>query len=150
MPQSLAKVYLHLVFSTKHRQPSLADAWRDEAFAIFGGAIRDADCYSIIVGGMADHVHMLFQQSRTITIADVVKQVKLKSSKWINDTRQLPQAFYWQAGYAIFSVSHSKLVSVRDYIFKQPEHHRKRTYQDELGELLILHKMEWDERYVWD
>ena len=99
---------------------------------------------------MADHVHMLFQQSRTTTIADIVKQVKLSSSKWINETRQLPHPFYWQAGYAIFSVSHSNVEAVRDYIFKQPEHHRKRTYQDELRELLILHKMEWDERYIWD
>ena len=150
MPQSLAKVYLHVVFSTKNRHLSLIDDWRDESFAILGGAVKQSGCYSILVGGMADHVHLLLQLARTITIADFVKEIKLKSSNWINESRKPSERFYWQAGYAAFSVSQSNLDLVRDYIFRQPEHHKKRTFQDELREMLQLNQIEWDERYVWD
>jgi REP element-mobilizing transposase RayT len=150
MPQSLAKVYLHVIFSTKNRAPVLTDEWRDELFHVLGGTANNLGCQSMIVGGVADHVHMLFQLGRTITIADAAGKIKSTSSNWVNQTRGLPMPFHWQAGYAAFSVSQSNIEAVRDYIRRQPEHHAKESFQDELREWLRRYGLEWDERYVWD
>jgi putative transposase len=150
MPQSLAKVYLHVVFSTKNRAPLLADEWRDELFRVMGGASNNLGCQSLIVGGIADHVHMLFQLGRTNTIADTVGKIKSTSSAWINQRPGLSVEFHWQAGYAAFSVSQSDIEAVREYIRKQVEHHAKESFQDELREWLRRYEIEWDERYVWD
>jgi REP element-mobilizing transposase RayT len=150
MSQSLARVYLHVVFSAKDRAPLLADEWRDELFRVLGGAANNLGCQSLIVGGVADHVHMLFQLGRTITIADAVGKIKSTSSAWINQTRGLCLEFHWQAGYAAFSVSQSSIETAREYIRKQAEHHATQSFQDELREWLRRYKIEWDERYVWD
>jgi len=149
MPQSLAKVYLHVVFSTQDRESVLADGWRDELFRVLGGAANNLGCQSLIVGGVADHVHMLFQLGRTITVADAVGKIKSTSSAWVNQTRKLPAPFHWQAGYAAFSVSQSNVETVKEYIRRQPEHHARRSFQDEYRELLRRYEIEWDERYVW-
>lgn len=87
MPQSLAKVYLHVVFSTKNREPVLADEWREELFRVLGGAANNLGCQSLIVGGVVDHVHMLYEQGRTITIADAIGKFKSTSSAWVNQNR---------------------------------------------------------------
>lgn len=150
MAQSLAKVYLHAVFSTKNREPVLTDAWRDELFAVLGGTANNLGCQSLIVGGVADHVHMLFQLGRTISIADAVGKIKSTSSLWVNQTRGLAAPFHWQGGYAAFSVSQSNVEAVRGYIRRQPEHHAKHSFQDELRDWLRRYEIEWDERYVWD
>ena len=150
MPQSLAKVYLHAVFSTKNREPFLADDWRDELFHVLGGATNNLGCQSLIVGGVPDHSHLLLQLSRSIAIAEAMGKIKSTSSSWINQTRGLLSQIHWQAGYAVFSVSQSNVEAVRDYIRRQPEHHAKQTFQDELREWLRRYEIEWDERYVWD
>src|SRR5438128_530613 len=136
MAQSLAKVYLHAVFSTKHRETLLADGWREELFCVLGGATNNLGCQSLIVGGVADHVHLLFQLGRTITIADAIGKIKSTSSLWIGQTRPEVLGFHWQAGYAVFSVSQSNVEAVRTYIRNQPEHHRKQSFQDEVREWL--------------
>jgi putative transposase len=150
MAQSLAKVYLHLIFSTKSREPIIADEWRDELFRVLGGETNNIGCQSLVVGGVADHVHVLFQLSRTITIASAVKTIKASSSAWVNQTRGLPIEFHWQAGYAVFSVSQSQVETVREYILRQREHHANRTFQEELREFLRRYEVDWDECYVWD
>ena len=150
MPQSLAKVYLHVIFSTKNREFVLADEWRDELFHVLGGTANNLGCQSLTVGGVADHVHMLFQLGRTITIADAVGKIKSTSSLWVNQTRAMLKEFHWQAGYAAFSVSQSNVEAVRQYIRLQPEHHAKQSFQDELRVWLRRYEIEWDERYVWD
>jgi putative transposase len=150
MPQSLAKVYLHVIFSTKSREPWLADEWRDELFHVLGGSANHLACQTLIVGGVSDHVHTLFQLGRTITIADAVGKIKSTSSAWVNQTRGSAVPFHWQSGYAAFSVSQSNVEAVREYIRRQPEHHRTQTFQDELREWLRRYEVEWDERYVWD
>ena len=150
MPQSLAKVYLHVVFSTKNREPLLAEAWREELFCVLGGAANDLGCQSLIVGGMADHVHLLFQLGRTITIADAVGKIKSTSSLWIGQKHLGVERFHWQAGYAALSVSQANVEAVRAYLRDQPDHHRKQSFQDELREWLRRYEIAWDERYVWD
>ena len=150
MPQSLAKVYLHVIFSTKNREPALHDSWRDELFRVLGGTANNLGCQSLIVGGMPDHIHMLFQLARTITIADALGKIKSPSSLWVNQTHPEPLPFHWQSGYAAFSVSQSNIEAVRTYIQNQARHHAKHSFQDEMRDWLRRYEIEWDERYVWD
>jgi putative transposase len=151
MPQSLSAVYIHLVFSTKHRQPFLRDlALRESLHSFLGGISKQLDCPPIIVGGIEDHVHLLCGFGRTITQGNWVKELKRISSVWVKKQEKGMQDFEWQGGYATFSVSQSNLGQLERYIANQEEHHRKMSFQDELRELFRRHNQEWDERYVWD
>jgi len=151
MPQSLAKILLHLVFSTKERRPFLRDrVLREEMHRYLGGILNGMDCPPVIVGGVEDHVHVLFQLSRTCTPADVVKEVKRSSSLWIKSRSPDQADFAWQNGYGVFSVGFSQLEEVRRYIAEQERHHAKTTFQDELRKLLQRYEVPFDERYVWD
>lgn len=151
MSQSLSIVYIHLVFSTKLRQPFLRHKpVRDALQAQLGGISKRLDCAPLIVGGVEDHVHLLCRFGRTITQADWVKELKRVSNGWMKERGSDYANFEWQDGYADFSVSHSNLGEVRRYIANQEEHHRKLSFQDELRALFRQHEQEWDERYVWD
>ncbi len=151
MPQSLAKVYLHLVFSTKNRVPFLSDEkLRAETHAYLSGTCRNLDSPSLIIGGTADHVHVLCYLSRTRTISDLVRDLKRESSKWIKTKDPSLADFHWQEGYGVFSVSPSHLRRLRHYIANQEEHHRTESFQDEFRRLLKKYDVEYDERYVWD
>ena len=151
MPQSLAQVYLHIVFSTKDRHPFLNDPdLRDELHKYLGGTANKLNCQVVRVGGVADHVHILCRLDRTITIADLVKELKRESSQWLKPKGPELANFYWQKGYGAFSVSASNLEEVRAYIADQERHHQKLSFQDEFRFLLQKHGIEWDERYVWD
>jgi REP element-mobilizing transposase RayT len=150
MPQSLSAVYIHLVFSTKHRHPFLHDEnLRTDLHSFIGGTSKTLECPPLIVGGVEDHVHILARFGRTITQAEWVKELKRVSNLWLKEEGGIAE-FEWQAGYADFSVSQSNLEEVKRYIESQKQHHRKRTFQDEVRALLSKHKIEWDERYVWD
>jgi len=148
MPQSLAKVYVHLVFSTQGRETCLAEAVRPNLFAYLAGILQNLECSAVKVGGIADHVHVLFVLARTIPLSKVVEEAKKGSSKWMK-TQGVP-AFAWQAGYGAFSVSASQVDIVSKYIENQEEHHRKTTFQDEFRQFCRKYGVQLDERYVWD
>ncbi|MDP2886247.1 MAG: IS200/IS605 family transposase [Ignavibacteria bacterium] len=151
MPQSLAKVLIHIVFSTKHRYPFLTDKnIRSEMHAYLGGTCNELDCPVLTVGGVADHVHILCILSRNVSIAKLVGDVKRGSSKWIKTKGRRLTKFAWQNGYGAFSVGQSEVERVKAYIGGQEEHHRKRTFQDEYRSFLKDYGVEYDERYVWD
>ncbi len=151
MSQSLSGVYLHLVFSTKHRQRLLLDAeLREQLHALLGGISNRLECQTLRVGGVEDHVHLLARFGRTLSLADWVKELKRVSSSWVGERGVDYRDFAWQTGYAVFSVSASKLDAVTDYIRNQPEHHRNVGFQDEVRSLLERHRVTWDERYLWD
>ena len=150
MPQSLSAVYIHLVFSTKNRQPFLRDSeMRTNLHAQLGGISKTLDCAPLITGGTEDHVHMLARFGRTITQAEWIKELKRVSNLWLKKEYDLSD-FEWQNGYADFSVSQSNLEQVRKYIANQEEHHRKIGFQDEVRALLRRHQIEWDEHYIWE
>jgi len=131
MPQSLSRIYIHTVFSTKNREPFLPDpSLREELHAYMGGIAKQLDCYPVRVGGTSDHVHLLTVLSRTATVASLVKEVKRVSSSWLHEKGI--SGFKWQAGYASFSVSESQMEAVEKYVSNQLEHHRKISFQDEL------------------
>jgi|SRR6266436_6355111 len=151
MPQSLAKVLVHTVFSTKERRPLLRDkALREELHRYLGGILHNLDCQPVIVGGVEDHVHLLSALSRTCDAAEMVKEVKRGSSMWLKTKSSGLQNFAWQNGYGIFSIGFSQIKEARNYIAGQDEHHRKISFQDEFRQLLRRYEIEFDERYVWD
>ena len=150
MPQSLSRVLVHLIFSTKNRVPILTPAIRDELHPYLAATLTNNHSTSLRVGGVEDHVHLFFGLSRTHSIAQVVELVKTASSKWIKTKGPNYRGFHWQNGYGAFSVSESKAHEVKRYIQRQEEHHRKLTYQDEFRALCDEHGLAIDERYVWD
>ena len=151
MPQSLARVVLHVVFSTKNREPFLKDAdLRKRLHAYMSGVMQRIGCEPILIGGVEDHVHLLGNLSRTVTIAQLVEEAKKSPSKWVKDQGPQYREFFWQSGYGAFSVSQSNVEQVRAYIATQEEHHRKVSFQDEFRALCRKHGVEIDERYAWD
>jgi REP element-mobilizing transposase RayT len=151
MPQSLAKIILHTVFSTKDRRPFLRDKiLREELHRYLGGILTNLDCQPLIIGGVEDHVHILSTLSRTGTAAEMVKEVKRGSSLWLKTKSTELQDFAWQNGYGIFSIGYSQVEEVRKYIAGQEEHHRTISFQDEFRKFLERYAVGFDERYVWD
>jgi REP element-mobilizing transposase RayT len=146
--QSLARNVVHLVFSTKNRSPFIRAEVRDGLFAYLAGALNGLQCPAIKVGGVEDHVHLLFVLSKTLALCEAVKEVKQSSSIWAKE--HVHTDFYWQTGYGAFSVSRSNEDQVTEYIANQEEHHKKRTFQNEFRAFLRKHGIEWDEKYVWD
>jgi REP element-mobilizing transposase RayT len=149
MPQSLSKVLVHLIFSTKHREPSISPEIRPRLHAYIVGILNNLKSPSLQTGGVTDHVHSLFALSRSISQADLVEEVKKSSSKWMKAEGGVP-GFSWQAGYGAFSIGESQADTVIRYIQNQEEHHRKVTFQDEFRKFLERYKVEYDERYMWD
>jgi REP element-mobilizing transposase RayT len=148
MAQSLARNVVHLIFSTKHRQPFVTQSVRDKLFAYLAGTLNQMRCPALQVGGGADHVHLLFVLSKTLSLSKVVEELKKESSKWAKSAIQ--PRFYWQTGYGAFSVSASNEKAVVDYIIHQVRHHRRMTFQQEFRKFLQKHGIEYDEQYVWD
>ena len=143
VPQSLAKILVHTVFSTKDRRPFLRDKpLRDELHRYLGGILTHLECQPIIVGGVEDHVHLLCALSRTCDAAAMVKEVKRGSSLWLKTKSPDLADFAWQNGYGIFSIGFSQIEAVREYIAGQEEHHRKVSFQDEFRQLLRRYEIE--------
>jgi putative transposase len=151
MPQSLARIWLHIVFSTKERRAYLQNnEIRDEMFRMLGHHAKEAGCPPARVGGWIDHVHVLCGLARTITVAELVEVLKRETSKWIKQRAMDLSLFHWQNGYGAFSVSQSNVDQVIEYIDGQPKHHGRMTYQDEFRMLCAKHNIQMDEQYVWD
>lgn len=150
MPQSLASLHVHVVFSTKNREPRLAPELRPRLHQFIGGVLKNHDCRLVDAGGTADHLHLLSSLGRTVAIADAVRLVKSNSSGWLHDEFADLRHFHWQTGYGAFSVSQSNVAAVKKYLANQEVHHCKHSFQDEFRKLLRRHEIEWDERYVWD
>ncbi|WP_240963669.1 IS200/IS605 family transposase [Luteolibacter luteus] len=141
---------VHLVFSTKNREPLLQDECRDDLHGYIGGIVSDCGGRLLRAGSVADHIHLFISHPRTLAPADLVREIKIGSSKWIKERDKCLSAFHWQGGYGMFSISPAHREKLERYIGNQAEHHRVVTFQEEYRRLLTLYGMEWDERYVWD
>jgi len=150
MPQSLSSILIHLIFSTKGREPFLTPEIDAELYAYMAAIFKAMKSPALIINGTSDHLHTLFSLSRVVTIADLVEEVKTESSKWIKTKGREFRNFHWQSGYGAFSVSQSQVPTVKRYIRRQKEHHRRVTFQDEYRKFLKAYDVEYDERYVWD
>lgn len=150
MPQSLAKNYIHLVFSTKGRSESLSKQHLAEVHAYIAEILNNNHCPAICVGGTANHIHILYVLSKTMTLSDSVRLVKVNSSKWINERNGVFHRFCWQDGYGAFSISQGHVDDVKNYIEGQKEHHAKVSFQDEFRRICNKYGVGLDERYAWD
>lgn len=150
MGQSLVKNYIHLVFSTKYRQPLIQESVEAELHTYLGGICNALECFVIIVGGYTDHIHILCLLSKKVSLIKLVEVLKSQSSKWIKSKGKDFENFYWQNGYGAFSVSPYDVDNVIDYIRNQHEHHRNNTFQNEYKLLLQKHNINYDEKYLWD
>ena len=151
MGQSLVQIYVHLIFSTKHRQPLLKDAeFRARTHAYLAGIARNLDSPALIVGGVEHHVHLLVRLGKQIDVSQLIRELKRDSSKWIKDERPQLSDFYWQDGYGAFSVSPAHVDDLVAYITNQEEHHHQEDFQTEFRRLCAKYGVGIDERYVWD
>jgi REP element-mobilizing transposase RayT len=151
MGQSLAQIYLHIVFSTKHRQPFLQDpVVRQKMHTYLKGICKNQGSPWLAVGGVEDHVHIACRLNKNIGVAVLIKELKQGSSTWIKSEFDNQSSFHWQNGYGAFSVSPSHVPGLIQYIDNQEAHHRRESFQAELRRLLTKYDVEYDERYVWD
>ena len=150
MAGTFCQIYIQFVFAVKGRTNLLDKSWRKEVFRYISGIISGNNQKSIIVNGVSDHVHALVGMKSTISISELIQDIKASSSKFINDQKYLPRKFEWQSGYGAFSYAHSQLDSVYKYIENQEEHHQKQSFRTEYIELLRNFEMNFDERYLFD
>ncbi len=149
MAHTYTSLLIHVTFSTSGRTPLLTDAIRLDVHAYLGGILRELDAIPIAVGGTADHVHMLIRLPANLALADCLRILKANSSRWVKQRWSQQRKFGWQGGYGAFSVSESRRAAVIRYIRDQPQHHRRISFQDEFLALLKNHRVEFDERYIW-
>ena len=150
MSQSLAKIYIHAIFSTKNRASCLSPDIRHELFPYMATVLQNLDCPPIIVGGEKDHLHILCALSKNLSAKDFIAKIKPPTSKWLKTKGVRFGKFQWQNGYGVFSVSASNLYREKKYIMNQAEHHKKVSFQDEFREFLKRYEIEYDEEHVWD
>jgi putative transposase len=149
MPHSYVSNYMHCVFSTKGRLALISPELQARLWPYVGGIARENGMKAIAIGGIEDHVHVLLSLPATTSFAKAVQLVKGGSSKWVHAEFPSSKDFGWQEGYGAFSVSRSQIDKTVDYINRQKEHHRKRSFQEEFIELLDKHGIEYDARYVF-
>jgi len=150
MANTYHQVYIQAVFAVKYREALLHKDWRKEVFAVIGNLINETGCKTIIVNGVEDHVHCFLGLKPTVSISELMKTVKAKSSKYINDHKFLLHRFEWQVGYGAFSYSHSHIDNVYNYIANQEKHHHKEGFKEEYLKHLKKFEVPYDERYVFE
>ena len=150
MSQSLAKLYVHLVFSTKHREPLLLSPLREKMHAYLATVLKNQDSPAVKVGGTGDHIHILFRLSKNVSLAKIVEEIKTSSSKWVKTLGKGLAHFHWQSGYGAFSIGREEVDAVAEYIAQQETDHRAVSFQEEYRKMLKAHGIDSDERYLWD
>ena len=150
MAGSFSQIYIQVVFAVKGRQNLLQKLWRDEVFKYMSGIITGKGQKSIIVNGVADHVHLFIGLKPAMCISDLVRDIKNNTSNFINEKNFIQGKFSWQEGYGAFSYSHSQIEHVYEYILNQEEHHLKKTFKEEYLDFLKKFAIEHDEKYLFE
>jgi len=150
MPSTFTNLLYHIVFSTKNRRPYISTELRNDLYSYTGGIIRDEKGTLLEIGGMPDHVHLLVRLPASLALSDALRLIKTNTAKWANERREAKSLFAWQTGYSAFTVSESQAETVRRYIQRQEQHHRKTTFKQELETLLRRNRIEFDRKYLWD
>jgi len=150
VPQSISYVPLHIVFSTRNRESFINDEVAPNLHTYMAGIFKECGSPALTIGGTDDHIHALALLSRTISIADLIKEVKTGTSAWMKTQGRMFRNFHWQKGYGAFGVSESRVGVVETYIAKQKDHHKRSSFQDEFRRLLKKHNLPLDEEHLWD
>lgn len=146
MPSTHTSLHYHLVFATKNRDPLISREWREDLHSYLGGIVKGLDGHPEGIGGVADHVHLLISLKPTVCLSDFMRELKKSSSIWVRESKLAN--FQWQDGYAAFTVSASARESVQRYIANQEEHHRVKSFREELVEFLEKSGVVYDPRYL--
>jgi len=149
MANTYHKMYIQTVFAVKYRAAVIDKTWKSELMAVIGNLINETDCKTLIVNGVEDHVHCFFALKPSISVSEIMKNAKAKSSKWINENGFIDNRFEWQEGFGTFSYSRSHIDKVFKYIMNQERHHQKETFLDEYKKMLTNFDIEYDERYIF-
>jgi REP element-mobilizing transposase RayT len=150
MAQTLVSLLTHVIFSTKNREPFINPDVEPELFAYIGGILKNNESRLLGAGGTTDHVHLLISQSKNIALSSLRKDVQKDSSSWIKRKGNQFRNFHWQDDYGAFSVGVKEIAGLKKYIGAQKEHHRKRSFQEELLEFLNEYGIQYDTRYLWN
>ena len=150
MANTYTQLNVHAVFSVKGRGNFIANNWSDQLHRYIAGTLKETKNYSLSVGGYKDHVHIFFELNPAISVSDILKNVKAKSSKWINLEGFVAGKFEWQSGYGAFTCSRSQRNDVIRYIMNQEEHHRKRSFKDEYLDLLRKNEIKYEDAYLFE
>jgi len=150
MPQSLSNILLHIVFSTKNREPLILPELEPELYAYIAAIHKNMTCPLLKIGGTNNHVHILCRLERVVTVSKLVEEVKKSSSKWMKSKDERVGGFAWQTGYGAFSIGMSNKEALEGYIARQKTHHQKVSFEEEYRALLKKYRVDWDEKYVWD
>ena len=149
MANTYHQIYLQTVFAVKYRHAVINKEWNSKLFGVIVNLINESDCKTIIVNGVEDHVHCFFGLKPVVSVSELMKTVKVKSSKYINENHLTQQRFEWQEGYGVFSYNQSSIDAVYKYIQNQEDHHKNQTFIDEYLALLMAFKVEYDEKYIF-
>jgi len=149
MAGTYTKLIYHIIFSTKDRESLITPGLREKLYPYIGGIVRGQEGMLQAIGGMPDQIHLVVRIKPDVSVSEIVRLVKANSSKWVNEQAGSAGRFGWQSGYGAFSVSFSQLTAVCEYVERQEEHHRKKTFQDEYQDYLKRHEISFDERYLW-
>ena len=150
MANTYHQVYIQAVFAVKYREAVIDKSWRSELLGVIGNLINEKGCKTIIVNGVEDHVHCFLGLKPTVSISELMKTVKAKSSKYVNEHLLTSNRFEWQEGYGVFSYSHSQIDNVYQYIANQEEHHKKQSFREEYLSILDKFEIAYEERYIFE
>ena len=150
MANTYHQIYIQVVFAVKYREAIIAEEWKSKLLGVIGNLINESGCKTIIVNGVEDHIHCLIGLKPVISISELMKSTKAKSSKYINDHHLTNSRFEWQEGYGAFSYGQSQIDAVYKYIANQEEHHKKQTFKEEYLQFLEKFKIPFDEKYVFN
>ena len=150
MAGTYTQLYIQVVFAVKGRENLICENWKTELFKYISGIIKAKGHKSIIVNGVADHIHILIGLRPLMAISDLVRDIKNNSTNFINDKKFVRGKFSWQEGYGAFSYSHSQVEVVYKYILNQDKRHEKKTFKEEYFEFLKKYEVEYNEKYLFD
>lgn len=150
MANTYHQIYIQVVFAVKYREAIISEEWKSSLLGVIGNLINESGCKTIIINGVEDHIHCLLGLKPTISISELMKIVKAKSSKYINDHQLTKAKFAWQEGYGAFSYSQSHIDSVYKYIENQQEHHKKQNFSEEYISFLNKFNVQYEEKYTFE
>jgi REP-associated tyrosine transposase len=150
MAGTFSQIYIQSVFAVQGRENYLQKSWRDEVFKYMAGIVKNKGQKPIIINGVADHVHLFIGLKPSMAISDLIRDVKNNTTNFINEQKWISGKFFWQEGYGVFSYAHSQIETVYDYIHKQEEHHRKKTFREEYIDFLKKFQVPYDERFLFE
>jgi REP element-mobilizing transposase RayT len=149
MANTFTQIHIQVVFSVQNRECLISKTWKDELYKYITGIVQKNQHKLLSINGMPDHIHILIGLRPTQSISDLLQDIKSNSSKWINEKKLVKGKFSWQEGFAAFSYSKSELSRVINYIINQQKHHEKKTFTEEYLQLLKVHDIDFDERFIF-